>query len=108
MAGSADGRLWRLRSKTVADNGTIVLILEGRLTHATAPELKAIAAAEADPAKNLVIDLSSVDYLSSAALKVVAELAAELADRGRVLTLRSPSPAARLSLELAGLNEMVR
>ena len=100
--------VWRLCSRTVADNGTIVLVLAGRLSNATAAELKAIAAAEADPAKDLVIDLASVDYLSSAALKVSADLAAELADRGRVLTVRSPSPAARLSLQLAGLSAMFR
>ena len=113
MPGSADGRqlstpVWRLCSRTVADNGTIVLVLEGRLGHASASQLKAMGEGAAQGSKDVVLDLAAVDYLSSASLKVIADLAAELADRGGVLTVRSPSPAARLSLELAGLSAMFR
>ena len=96
-------RLWRLTSTAVVENGTTVLILEGRLGQATAGELMAAAGPLAgDGARDLVIDLSGVDYLSSAALKVLESLAAGQASRGGRLTLRAPSPAARLSLELAG------
>jgi anti-anti-sigma factor len=109
MAGSADGkRLWRLSTRMVAENGTIVLILEGRLGHATAPQLKAIVEGVAQDSKDVVLDLAGVDYLSSAALKTLAGLAADQTGRGGELTLRSPSPAARLSLELSGLNGMLR
>ena len=123
MAGSADGKglstptrkvralgtpIWRLSNRTVAENGTIVLILEGRLGHATAPQLKAIVEGAAQGSKDVVLDLAGVDYLSSAALKVLDGLAADQAARGGELTLRSPSPAARLSLELSGLNGMLR
>ena len=96
-------RLWRLKTTTAVENGTTVLILEGRLGQATAGELQ--AAAEplvANGGLDLVIDLSGVDYLSSAALKVLESLAAGQASRGGRLTLRAPSPAARLSLELSG------
>jgi len=96
-------RLWRLKSTTVVENGTTVLILEGRLGHATADELMAAAGPlVAGGALDLVIDLSGVDYLSSAALKVLESLAAGQSSRGGRLTLRAPSPAARLSLELSG------
>jgi stage II sporulation protein AA (anti-sigma F factor antagonist) len=123
MAGSADGKglstptrkvralgapVWRLSNRTVAENGTIVLILEGRLGHATAPQLKAIVEGAAQDSKDVVLDLAGIDYLSSAALKVIDGLAADQAGRGGELTLRSPSPAARLSLELSGMNGMLR
>ena len=36
-------RLWRLKTTTVVENGTTVLILEGRLGQATAGELMAAA-----------------------------------------------------------------
>lgn len=109
MAGSADGkRTWRLSHRTVGENRTIVLILEGRLGHATAPQLKAMVEGVAQGSKGVVLDLAGVDYLSSAALKVIESLAAEQAGRGGALTVRSPSPAARLSLELAGLSAMFR
>jgi anti-anti-sigma factor len=96
-------RLWRLTDTTVVENGTTVLILEGRLGQATAGEFMAAASPlVAGGALDLVIDLSGVDYLSSAALKVLERLAAEQSSRGGRLTLRAPSPAARLSLELSG------
>ena len=99
MAVTPDGKrvssaLWRLSSRTVAENGSVVLVLEGRLGHSAAPQLKAILEGAAQGSKDVVLDLAGIDYLSSAALKVIED--AEL-------TLRSPSPAARLSLELAGL-----
>jgi anti-anti-sigma factor len=101
-------RLWRLKTTTVVENGTTVLILEGRLGHANASELEAAAGPlVANGALDLVIDLSGVDYLSSAALKVLKSVAAGQAGRGGRLTLRAPSPAARLSLELSG-DELVR
>lgn len=104
MGALAGGRrLWRLTSSTVVENGTTVLILEGRLGQATAGKLMAEAGPlVADGALDLVIDLSGVDYLSSAALQVLESLAARQSSRGGRLTLRAPSPAARLSLELSG------
>ena len=101
-------RLWRLKTATAVENGTTVLILEGRLGQATADELmEAAGPLVANGVLDLVIDLSGVDYLSSAALKVLESLAAGQASRGGRLTLRAPSPAARLSLELSG-DELVR
>ena len=100
-------RLWKVDCRTSTLNGTTVLILEGRLGRATAGELKAAAGpliAAGTPA--LVVDLSGVDYISSAALKVLEELAAAQSSQGRRLLLRAPSPAARLSLDLAGLRSL--
>ena len=96
-------RLWRLTSTVAVEDGTIVLILEGRLGHVTVAELKAASdrvLAGGPPV--LVLDLSGVDYLSSAALRVLKSLAEEQLARGSRLTLRAPSPAAQLSLALSG------
>ena len=96
-------RLWRLTTTTAEESGTTVLFLEGRLSHATAVELMAAAQPiVAAGALDLVVDLSGVDYLSSAALKVLEDLAAGQSSRGGRFTLRAPPPAARLSLELSG------
>ena len=92
-------RLWKLRSRTSVENGTLVLILEGRLGQATADELRAaIESARNGQSGDLVIDLAGVDYLSSAAIKVFESFGTER------LTFRSPSAAARLSLEFAGFS----
>ena len=105
--GRGGPRLWELRGIPATENGATVLVLEGRIGHATVGELKAIVAS-LDTSKDVVLDLSGVEYLSSAGLKVIEDLAAEQSGRGRELTVRSPSPAARLSLELAGLGAMAR
>jgi anti-anti-sigma factor len=98
-------RLWRLCCRLGVENGANVLVLEGRLAQATAGELRAAAdAVLATDARDLVIDLAGVDYLSSAAIKEFDRILTAQSARGRQLTLRSPSPAARLSLELAGLS----
>jgi anti-anti-sigma factor len=94
-------RLWKLASRSGVENGTIVLYLEGRLGQATTAELRVAVEAAGARAGGLVIDLAGVDYLSSAAIKVFESLQAE---QGLELTFRAPSPAARVSLELAGLS----
>ena len=97
-------RLWKLNSRSSTESGANVLTLEGRLGHTSVGELRVAAeAALAPEGKDLVLDLSGVDYVSSAAIKVLAGLAAEQATRGHALRVRAPSPAARLSIELSGL-----
>lgn len=102
------GRLWRLHTKISVEQGTSILFLEGRLGHAAAAELERVAGplVAAVPA-NVIIDLSGVDYLSSAALKVFEALAERWSGAGGRLTLRAPSVAARLALELSGLLALV-
>ena len=97
-------RQWHFASSAVTENGSIVLVLQGRIGHAAAGDLEAAAKAAVSGAlRDLVLDLSGVEYLSSAGLKVLEALAAAQKDRGATLSLRAPSPAARLSLELSGL-----
>ena len=97
-------RLWRLTSRWNVEDGANVLVLEGRLGHTSIGHLRAAAnTAMAQGDHDLVIDLAGVDYLSGAAIKVLEALVREQEARSRDLMLRSPSPAARLSLELAGL-----
>jgi anti-anti-sigma factor len=98
-------RLWKLGTRSGVENGTIVLFLEGRLGRATAADLRVALAKAGGGAGDLVIDLAGVDYLSSAAIKVFEEV---LAEQGRQLTFRAPSPAARMSLELAGLSDRTK
>ncbi|HJU44487.1 MAG TPA: STAS domain-containing protein [Vicinamibacterales bacterium] len=101
-------RTWQFRSHTAVENGKTVLFLGGRLGHAAAREFEATAKAVLETGiPDLAIDLSAVDYLSSAGLKVLETLAIAQKHQGGRLTLRAPSPAARLSLELSGLADLV-
>ena len=101
-------KLWRLHTKTAVEAGIPVLFVEGRVSHAESAELEAaVGQHPPDGAGNVVIDLSGVDYISSAALKVFQALAERQVEKGGRLRLRAPSVAARLALELAGLLALV-
>jgi anti-anti-sigma factor len=96
-----------LTTKTVIEQGTPVLFLVGRLDHARAEELREAAVQLLTGSPDLIVDLSGVNYLSSAALKIFETLAGEQSQRGGRLTLRAPSIAAQLALELSGLLTLV-
>ena len=101
-------RLWRLHTKTLIEGEIPVLFVEGRIDHAASGPLEtAVLEHAAEPRPTLVIDLSGVDYLSSAGLKVFTSLAERQSEQGGRLRLRAPSIAARLALELSGLDALV-
>lgn len=84
------------------------MFIEGRLDHSAAAEFEAAVAAYApNGSAKATLDLSGVDYISSAGLKVIKALADRQAAAGARLTLRAPSIAARLALELSGLDGLV-
>ena len=100
--------MWRLHTKTVVEEGTSVLFVRGRLDHAAAEEFEKAALRHASVAdKNVIIDLSGVDYLSSSALAIFQFLADRQSQHGGRLQLRAPSVAARLTLELCGLQALI-
>jgi anti-anti-sigma factor len=101
-------RLWRLHTKTTVSAEVPVLFVHGRLDHATSSELEAAVSRQTpDKGGDIHIDLSGVDYLSSAGLKVFERLSSRLSQNGGRLRLRAPSVAARLALEFAGLLRLV-
>ena len=100
-------RLWRLHTKRSIEHGNRVLTVEGRIGHDAADELEAVLSHTSDGVSTVVIDLSGVDYLSSAAVKVFQSGADRLSQKGGQLRLRAPSVAARFALELSGLVELI-
>ena len=101
-------RLWRLHTSISVEQATAILFVEGRLGHATTAELETVVGQLlATAPTDVIIDLSGVDYLSSAALKVFEALSERQSEGGGRLTLRAPSVAARLALELSGLLALV-
>lgn len=101
-------RLWRLHTKTAIEQGKPVLFLEGRLDYAASSELERATLQHASVADNtVIIDLSGVDYVSSSALAIFQFLADRQSQHGGRLQLRAPSVAARLALELSGLDRLI-
>ena len=103
------GRLWRLDTKTLIEGANPVLFVAGRLGHEAAAELEAVVNRHLSDAADgdVIIDMSGVDYVSSAPLKLFATLADRVSEKGGRLRLRAPSVSARLALELAGLQALV-
>lgn len=101
-------RLWRFHARPSTEDGHRILFLEGRLDHASTAELEAAIFQHASGAvSTVIVDLSGIDYLSGAALRVFEAGADRLSKNGGRLSLRAPSVAARLALDLAGLIGLV-
>ena len=75
------------------ENGAIVMRIEGRLDTTTAPELEKAINNEGDELKKLVLDFKSVDYISSAGLRVLLTAQKKMNAQG--------------SMELVNVNEVV-
>lgn len=64
-------------------NGTALEIaLEGRLDTVTAPDLESVLKESLDGAESLVFDLSKLDYISSAGLRVLLSAHKAMSSKG--------------------------
>ena len=73
---------------------------------ATAPVLEDTVA-EAGHADNLVIDLTECSFVDSAALRVLAQTARALSDRGGRLALVATDPGIRRILEITAVDTLL-
>lgn len=60
-----------LNIKKTAENEKLELTLEGRLDTVTAPELEAVMKESLDGVKELLLDFTGLEYISSAGLRVL-------------------------------------
>jgi stage II sporulation protein AA (anti-sigma F factor antagonist) len=97
---------WPLRISQERRDGVLLLLLAGRVGVASAATLAtAVADAVTRGDRHLVLDLSAVDYVSSAGLKALETAADRCAETHGSLALRAASRPVRLALELGGLLE---
>jgi stage II sporulation protein AA (anti-sigma F factor antagonist) len=95
---------WPLRIVTERREGALVLALAGRLGAASADRFgAAVAEAVGRGEARLVIDLTEVDYVSSAGLNVLATAAGLCAQAGGALALCGLTDPVRIALDLGGL-----
>jgi anti-anti-sigma factor len=105
---SAGGRnareTWRFVAASTVEGGETVLRLEGRIGHSGAVLLKRAGERILDRGVDrLALDLSGVDYMSSAGLRAIEDLAAALEERSGRLRLVNATDAVRIVLDLSGL-----
>lgn len=92
-----------LITKEKTDN-TIVLRVEGKIDTLTSPELEQAIADTYEDCGKLVIDLSKVDYISSAGLRVIVVANREM-EKHDGLIIRNLSKNVKNVLTITGFNK---
>jgi anti-anti-sigma factor len=91
-----------------ADGGTAVVMLQGEADLFTLPELvDVLSRAIADFDGPVVVDLSRTTFLDTGTVRAFARARRFLAERGRTLTVRSPSPMAMRLLGMLGATSLI-
>jgi anti-sigma B factor antagonist len=97
---------WPLRIVEHRQGGVLVLEVAGRMSAASAGRLSETFARAFSRETRLVVDLSAVDYISSAGLhtlEVAADRASGAGGRAGTLVLCAVPEPVRIALDLAGL-----
>ena len=81
--------------------------VDGKLTVQTAPELEAAIGAVAEEVCDLAVDLTGVDYVSSAGLRVFVAAEKLSMSRGGSFCLLHPHDDVMEVLEMTGLSEVL-
>lgn len=71
-----------LRIENRIEDGVLTTALEGRLDTTTAPQLESALKAELDGARELVMELTNLEYISSAGLRVLLSAQKLMAKKG--------------------------
>ena len=93
--------------KTNIDGQLATISVEGKLTVATSPELEAAVRTLPEPVDSFDIDLSKLDYVSSAGLRVLVTTQKLAHSRGGDLRLLHPTPNVQDVFEMTGLSEIM-
>lgn len=88
-------------------NGTSATVaVEGRLSAAEVPGLEEALDIIGEEVVNFKLDLSKLDYIASAGLRVLVAVGKTAAGRGGALTLEHPTANVRDVLEMTGLSSV--
>lgn len=95
-----------METRETTEDGKRVLYVSGRLDTKTAPMLEALLKSEDPGEDGLVIDLSDLEYVSSAGLRVILATHKMMADRGG-LVVRNPRDIVRETLDATGFTDVL-
>jgi anti-sigma B factor antagonist len=85
--------------------GDHVVMVAGEVDMATAPELAAVVRSLGGPDARLVFDLSSVTFMDSSGLSVIATTLHRLRHGGGSACVRGTSPFVRQTIKISGLDQ---
>jgi anti-anti-sigma factor len=99
-----DAVVWYLRIEHEQAPGVSVLTVTGRVSSLTCPDFeRALQSGAASPAGALVLDLTGVDYISSAGLRAVANASSAAVEQGRAFVVYGMNDAVNVAFALSGL-----
>lgn len=93
--------------RTITEGTRATFEVDGKLTVQTAPELEAAIGAVPDEVCDLAVDLTGVDYVSSAGLRVFVAAEKLAMRRGGSFRLQHPHDDVMEVLEMTGLSEVL-
>lgn len=93
--------------KEIKQEDGIELVVEGRLDTGTAPQLEAVLNKIPKVKQNLYLNLSAVEYVSSAGLRVILLAHKIMLPTGGKMVLRSPSDFCKQVLEATGMDKIL-
>ena len=94
-------------AKAKKENNKITVIVSGRVDSVTAPEFLECVKNAMNETKDLVIDLTDADYISSAGLRVIL-YAAKNIDRSGSLLVTHPNDDVYETFELTGFTDLLK
>jgi anti-sigma B factor antagonist len=91
--------------KTTNEGGKLTITISGRVDTVTAPELE--AGLKFGDAKQVVLDLGDVPYMSSAGLRLLLTSHKKMLSNGGELQLVNVQPVVREVLDLTGFSDIL-
>lgn len=91
--------------KTTNEGGKLTIAISGRVDTVTAPELE--AGLKFGDAKQVVLDLGDVPYMSSAGLRLLLTSHKKMLSNGGELQLVNVQPVVREVLDLTGFSDIL-
>ena len=89
-----------------AENGTLRIVLEGRLDTNTAPQLEAELKTSLSGITELELDFSGLEYISSAGLRVLLAAQKTMSRQGK-MTIRNVNETIMEVFEITGFVEIL-
>jgi len=94
--------------KTGKENNAVIVKISGRMDAVTAPEFEKILSAWIDESeKYFVVDLSSLEYISSAGLRSILIIAKKLKALNGKILLAAMEESVNEVFEISGFNSII-
>ena len=96
-----------METATTIDGSRATIALVGNLTVATTPDLEAAFAELPEGVADITLDLSRLDYVASAGLRVIVSQAKKARENGGSVRLENPNDEVMEVLDVTGLVEIL-